>query len=125
MADPTPERVLAAVLKVDAMSTDIAEIKDTMKSMAVALNKLAVIEERQAHDRAEIARLFKRQDNHDDRIGELEKAQPMQRHTTDWFNRIAFMVISAVVTAVLTTVIVQRSAHEKASAVPVLTMPTK
>lgn len=102
-------RTMETFLRVENMASDISEIKGTMKEMSTAINKLAIVEERQAQDRGAMDRLFKGQVAHDIRIKALEQAQPLQQQTTDWFSRVIWVVIGAVLAAVLSLVVVDRS----------------
>jgi hypothetical protein len=119
------QRLLEAVIRVEAMSQDITEIKQSTQKMAEAITKLAVVEERQAHDRAEIGRVFKRLDTQDQRIQTLELAQPLQKQATDWVGKAVWAVLSAVLTAVLSLVLITAKPAAKTDAIPQLTMPAK
>lgn len=101
------ERVVAALLKTEAMAADMAEMRADMRRMAEAVTKLAVVEERQSRDRADIARAFGLIDGHETRIGTLESAQPLVKRTTKLVDSVVAHVLTAVVTAVLATVIVK------------------
>lgn len=116
-------RLQVALLRVSDMGDDIAEIKQSMQKMAEAVTRLAVIEERQSHDRQEISRLFKRQDGHEVRIGALEAAQPQQKKTSEWVDKAVWLVLSAVAAAVLSTVIVSRTASHTTA--PAAVAPTR
>lgn len=120
----TEARLLTTMSRVEHMSSDIAEIKGTMAKVAEAVSKLAIVEERQTSDRAEIARIFKRLDSIDDRLKAIELSQPLQKQATDWVGKAVWAVVAAVLSAAISMVVVSKSVA-KASDVPVLTMPTK
>jgi 23S rRNA pseudoU1915 N3-methylase RlmH len=120
----TDERLATAVFKVEAISTDIAEIKIAMKEMATAVSKLAVIEERQVHDRAEIGRVFKQLGEHGTRISSLELAQPLQKQASDWVGKAVWAIVAAVAT-LGSSAMFDRVVDGRAPQIPHLTMPTK
>jgi anti-sigma-K factor RskA len=120
----TQEQMAATLVRVEGMVEDISEIKDSMKVMAQAVNRLAVIEERQSTDRAEIGRAYKRLDNHEHRIRNLEQAQPLQKKTTEWVEKVFWSVIGAVISGVMALVIVKAQPPQApAAATPVLVAP--
>lgn len=106
MSESNP-RVLEALFKVEAMSVDMAEIKGVLREMATAIQRLAVIEERQTQANAAIGRAFSELDKHGSRIDVLEKAQPLQQQTSAWVHKAVTVVITAVITAVLGLVLVK------------------
>lgn len=110
MNEATNERVIEALIKVEAMSQDVAEIKKATTKLADAVAKLAVIEERQQRDRDDIQRAHRRLDVHDTRLGTLEAAQPLQKKTTEWVERAAWLIVGAVLAALLSLVVVDREA---------------
>lgn len=109
----------------EAVSADLQEIKVTMRELAQAVQRLAVVEERQATTndavgRAfnEIERVIKVQEGINARITRLEEsvnarltrlelAQPLQAQTTDWVQRVVWLIIAAAVLAVLGVVIIK------------------
>lgn len=103
---PMENRTLEAVFRIESMADDITEIKGSMRDLATAVTKLALIEERQAHDRTDISRAFTNLDSHDTRIKTLEVAQPVQTLTSGWVQSALWIVIGGVMSAVLTMVIV-------------------
>jgi hypothetical protein len=114
MTEQQTQRVVEAVFRMEGAITDIAEIKVTMKELAVAVSRLAVVEERQSQDRAEIGRVFKRLDDHAGRIHTLEVAQPLQNQATNWVNKAIWLVVGAVVSAVVALVVINRATDVRA-----------
>lgn len=108
------QRVLEALFRVEAMSKDMGDIKDAMKDMAKAIERLAVIEERQSAASAAIGRAFTELDKHDKRITEIEKAQPLQQQSSDWMQRAVWAIVTAVATAIGSLVIVKNAEPQKA-----------
>lgn len=119
------EQLAASVVRLEGVVDDIAEIKESMKVMAAAVTRLAVIEERQTNDRTEIGRLFKRSDNHEQRIGVLEQAAPMQKQTREWVSSAVTAVVTAVVTALVSLVLLQPKLPLSQIETPRATVPAK
>lgn len=103
-------RLIEAVIKVEAMGADIAEIKASTAKMADAINKLALIEERQTNFNHSMDRAFTMLEKHDTRLMTLELAQPLQKQTSDWVGKFVSLVIGAVLTAVLALVVIGKPA---------------
>lgn len=106
------QRILEAVVRMEGQASDIAEIKGSMKEMTIALNKLAIVEERQSQDRSALDRAFKGVADHEVRIKRLEQAQPLQQQTTDWVQKALWLVVGAVISAVLSLVVLDRAAQK-------------
>lgn len=83
------------------MSSDLQEIKSSMKELASAVSRLAVIEERQANTSDSIARAFKEIRTVADRVTTVEQAQPMQKHSSDLVQTVSKYVLVAVLGAVI------------------------
>lgn len=111
----TEQRNIEAVYRVERMSDDIVEIKSIIKEMALAIAKLALVEERQAQDRADLGRAFKNIDSHDGRIRTLENAQPLQQQATDWVGKGLWLVVGGVMSAVLSFFLVAMPPYNKPS----------
>lgn len=75
-------QVIAA--RLDALHTDMQELKGVQKEMAAGFAKLILIEERQANTTAALERVFKLYDSLDGRVDSLEKAAPMNAQTSQW-----------------------------------------
>lgn len=106
-ADP---KLVEALTRVHSMAGDLVEIKTAMRDMAAAISRLAVMEERQIQDRDHITRLFKLTDSHNERITDLEKAEPLQKQTSEWVNKAMTVVMTAVLTALVGLVVIKTSA---------------
>lgn len=99
-----PDQAIFAVLdhKVTSMHSDVNEIRSVLKELTAAINRLALVEERQSQLSLTLERAFKvldrieersEQDRKevrveigklDTRIGLLEVAEPMQKQTSKW-----------------------------------------
>jgi hypothetical protein len=106
----TPEqRLMEAVVRMEGIGKDVVDIKLTMRDLALAFTKLAVFDERQAQDMGELTRVFKILEGHNARIDALELAQPLQKQSSDWVQKAIGIVVAAVISAVLATVVVSRT----------------
>ena len=95
-------------LKLDNLIDDVAEIKQSLKELTFAVNRLAIIEERQANTADSLGRAFKELEKHDTRIKELELAEPIQKQSSDLVQNVVRMVIAAFVGAVLTLAVAKQ-----------------
>jgi outer membrane murein-binding lipoprotein Lpp len=118
------ERLASAVFRVESMSGDISDIKTAVRELAAAVSRLAIIEERQVHDRADAARISVRVDGHEGRINALELAQPLQQQATTWIGKAVWLVVGAVISGVLAMVLVTRAPSAPRFDNPQLTMPS-
>ena len=105
MSDTCDNREANVVLK--HLADDMAELKTGMRKLTDAVTKLAVVEERQASDRAALDRAFKEIEKAQGRIAQLEQAQPIQKQSSDLVQKVVGIVMSAVVGAALMGVIYQ------------------
>ena len=92
--------------RIDNLHNHISDLrdsmKDSMKEMANAVNKLVRIEEGQMHMMQAHERLALQLDKHEDRcrsleqrLDELEKEQPMTQQVTKWVMRAVWSVAAA------------------------------
>lgn len=101
-----PETDLAvAIAKIDGLTGDMAELKDSMRQMAAAVSKLAVIEERQATTNEAIGRAFKDIESIKGRVSTLEQAQPIQKQSSEFVQSAVKYIIALVLGAVLSGII--------------------
>ena len=123
--EQTEERRLEAVFQGKVMSNDISEIKVSIREMALAIGKLAVFEERQMNDRQTIGGVIETLKDHGGRITHLELAQPLQKQAVDWVNKVVWVVIGVVVSALLASVVVSRAPDLVSRSVTSTTTETK
>jgi DNA repair ATPase RecN len=108
-------RVERLVHHIQRISDGVGEMKAAMREMAAAINRLAVIEERQNQDRVALERAFsaisdlsKKHDQAitrtmeivdkiDGRMRALEMAQPMQSKVAEWVEKALFAAAAAAV----------------------------
>lgn len=87
-------------------------MRDTIKTLAAAVSRLAVIEERQQSSGQSIERAFAEiakgvvaNDGLDKRLRIIEQTQPINNLTNGLIQKIGYLVISAAVGAVLAAVL--------------------
>ena len=85
----------AVLVRLDRMEKAHDETRDTLREMAAAINKLAVIEERQQVASSAIERLAAEQKNLDERMRALEISEPMQAQTAEWVKNAVWAAASA------------------------------
>lgn len=100
MTPDSPE-IAVALSRMQDMSKDLQEIKTSVRELASAVSRLAVIEERQANTSDSIARAFKEIRGVADRVTNLEQAAPMQNHTSELVQTVSKYVLVAVLGAVI------------------------
>lgn len=97
-----PETDLAvAIAKIESISGDMVEIKQTMRELAAAVSRLAVIEERQSTTNDSITRAFKQINELGSRVTSLEQAQPIQKQSSDFVQTAVKYIVAAVLGAVI------------------------
>ena len=79
------------ITRLGLLSDDVGELKETLRQIASAVTRLALVEERQMQTNEALSRAFKQIDKLDlkltsieQRIGSLERLQPQQQQTTPW-----------------------------------------
>ena len=79
------------ITRLGLLSEDVGELKETLRAIASAVTRLALVEERQMQTNEALSRAFKAIDKLDlkivaveQRIGSLERVQPQQQQTTAW-----------------------------------------
>ena len=85
----------AVLVRLDRMEKTQDETRDTLRDVAAAINKLAVIEERQQVASSAIERLAGEQKRIDERLRALEISEPMQAQTAEWVKNAVWAAASA------------------------------
>lgn len=83
--------------KQDAMAEDISEVKDYLKEISKAMQTLAKLEEKHSSTAQTITRIHDRIDGHEDRI----RATEVKLSSQMWIERIVWLVVAGIVTAVI------------------------
>lgn len=100
MTPDSPE-IAVALSRMQAMSADLQEIKSSMRDLASAVSRLAVVEERQANTADTIGRAFQELKSLGERVAVLEQAQPLQNQSTKLVQTVSQYVLVAVLGAVI------------------------
>ena len=86
------------------LSDDVGELKETLRQIASAVTRLALVEERQMQTNEALSRAFKQIDKLDmkltgieQRLGTLERMQPLQQQTNGWVMTSVWIVAGAAV----------------------------
>lgn len=90
-----------AIAKMELMADDMSEIKKSMKELASAVSRLAVIEERQGASGEAIGRAFKEITALGVRITVLEQNQPIQRQSSDFVQTAVKYIVAIVLGAIV------------------------
>jgi len=69
------------------------------------VTKLAVIEERQANDRAALGRAFEEIGSLKGQVKALEQAQPLQKQSSEWVQKLIGLMVAAVIGAGVSSVV--------------------
>lgn len=94
---PPENDVASLVAHFQILHGDVGEIKEVLKELSRAINRLALVEERQAHTSAAVERAFVAIERIEERLIKLEMAAPSARRTTDWVDRAVWAAAAAAV----------------------------
>ena len=79
------------ITRLGLLSEDVGELKETLRAIASAVTRLALVEERQMQTNEALSRAFKQIDKLDlklvgieQRLSALKRLQPQQQQTTTW-----------------------------------------
>ena len=100
-----PESDINVVItRLGLLSEDVRELKETLHQIASAVTRLALVEERQMQTNEALSRAFKQIDKLDlkltgieQRLGTLERMQPLQQQTNGWVMTSVWIVAGAAV----------------------------
>lgn len=95
------DQILHKVNKVDALVDSVRRLESVTEKMADAVTKLAVVENQQANDRAEVAALRVENNTLRERVAELERAETLNARVRVAVFALSGIVGSAVVYAIL------------------------
>ena len=92
------------ITRLGLLSEDVRELKETLRQIASAVTRLALVEERQMQTNEALSRAFKQIDKLDlkltgieQRIGSLERMQPLQQQTNGWVMTSVWIAAGAAV----------------------------
>lgn len=92
-ANPSDLTLLSA--RIHTLHGDVSEIKDTLKDLTTAINKLAIVEERLANTNAAQERAFKSIAIMEKRLDALEKLAVSNTQTAVWVDRGIMAIVGA------------------------------
>ena len=92
------------ITRLGILSDDVGELKETLRQIASAVTRLALVEERQMQTNEALSRAFKQIDKLDlkltgieQRLGTLERLQPLQQQTNGWVMTSVWIAAGAAV----------------------------
>ena len=86
--------------RLDTLHADVAEMKSALRDLTSAINKLAIIEERQSAISTSIDRAFKAIGNIEDRLRDLERQSPDNSRVVSWMDRGLFALIGVAIMSI-------------------------
>ena len=100
-----PESDINVVItRLGLLSEDVGELKETLRQIASAVTRLALVEERQMQTNEALSRAFKQIDKVElkltgieQRLGSLERLQPQQQQTSAWVTTMLLATAGAAV----------------------------
>jgi uncharacterized protein YhaN len=100
-----PESDINVVItRLGILSDDVGELKETLRQIATAVTRLALVEERQSQTNEALGRAFKQVDKIDSkltgieqRLSTLERMQPLQQQTNGWVMTSVWIAAGAAV----------------------------
>ena len=75
-------------IRLDALHSDISEMKTVLNKLSDALTKLSLIEQAQSQTTGSLERAFKTLEKIETRVAALELAQPKNDFASTWVDRI-------------------------------------
>ena len=92
------------ITRLGLLSDDVGELKETLRQIASAVTRLALVEERQMQTNEALSRAFKQIDKVElkltgieQRLGSLERMQPQQQQTSAWVTTMLWATAGAAV----------------------------
>lgn len=92
------------ITRLGLLSADVGELKETLREIASAVTRIALVEERQMQTNEALSRAFKQIDKLDlklvgleHRLIALERMQPIQQQTSGWVMTAVWIAAGAAV----------------------------
>lgn len=92
------------ITRLGLLSDDVGELKETLRQIATAVTRLALVEERQSQTNEALSRAFKQIDkveikltSIEHRLVALERMQPQQQQTSAWVTTMLWATAGAAV----------------------------
>lgn len=100
---PDPD-INVVITRLGLLSDDVGELKETLRQIATAVTRLALVEERQSQTNEALSRAFKQIDKVElkltgveQRLVSLERLQPQQQQTSAWVTTMLWATAGAAV----------------------------
>lgn len=100
---PDPD-INVVITRLGLLSDDVGELKETLRQIATAVTRLALVEERQSQTNEALSRAFKQIDkveikltSIEQRLVALERMQPQQQQTSAWVTTMLWATAGAAV----------------------------
>lgn len=87
--------------RVATLEGAVSKIERAVSSIAESMQALVRLEERHTQTQAGLGRCFKEVEDHENRLRELEKSEPLQRLTTKWVIGGVVTIITLIITALV------------------------
>lgn len=97
MHQECPSDITILSARIQTLHTDVSDIKSSIKDLTVAINKLALVEERLSNTTAAQERSFKAIEKLEERIDNLERVAVTSDSTTKWLDRGLVAILGAFV----------------------------
>jgi chromosome segregation ATPase len=96
MTDEKETQLALMAQKFDTLHEDVSEMKDALKEVARALNKLTLVEERQAQVSDAQKKMYEKLESIEGRVIALEKTEVHQSQITNWITNAACGLIGVI-----------------------------
>ena len=83
-------------VKLDLLHDDVSDMKSVLKDLTIAINRLAVVEERQTQAAAALERAFGALERVEGRLAVLELQGVSSKQTNDWMGKAVWAAVAAV-----------------------------
>jgi chromosome segregation ATPase len=82
-------------VKLEALHSDVSEIKSALDKVSDAITKLALVEQQQNQIASSLERAFRAIGKLEDRLTKLEQAAPAQSDAAKWVDRALVALVGA------------------------------
>lgn len=96
------------IVKLELLHDDVSDMKSVLKELTVAINRLAIVEERQQQTAASLERAFTALEKVEARTTVLELANVNTSRTSTLIDKSLWLLVGAVITGVLVAIGVKR-----------------
>jgi hypothetical protein len=86
------------IVKLELLHEDVGDMKAVLKDLTIAINRLALVEERQAQTAASLERAFSALEKVEGRVSVLELSNVNTSRTSHWLDKAIVAIIAAIIT---------------------------